>query len=181
MIAVSGKKKHMWRGTRESKPYLLLFRNLPSSLDQGRQRTQRLGQFEERMLEQFRRRRSLLCVNLERLGEVVCKHLREILRVGDLWRAVGGDEVECLERVLVQVRRLALDHFCMRNVRRGRERKSKHEPMAMMPRLQMSTLGPYAFRVTTSGAIQYGVPTMVVRLAWVGSDIWAQKPKSAVT
>ena len=123
MIAVSGKKKHMWRRTRESKPYLLLFRNLPSSLDQGRQRTQRLGQFEERMLEQFRRRRSLLCVNLERLGEVVCKHLREILRVGDLWRAVGGDEVECLERVLVQVRRLALDHLCMRNVRRGGERK----------------------------------------------------------
>jgi hypothetical protein len=52
--------------------------------------------------------------------------------------------------------------------------------MAMMPKLQMSTFGPYAFRVTTSGAIQYGVPTMVVRLACVGSDICAQKPKSAV-
>jgi hypothetical protein len=123
MIAVPGKKKHMWRGTRESKPYLLLFRNLPSSLDQGRQRTQRLGELEERMLEQFRRCRSFLCVNLERLGEVVCKHLREILRVGDLWRAVGGDEVECLERVLVQVGRLAFDHLCVQNVRRSRERK----------------------------------------------------------
>ena len=31
--------------------------------------------------------------------------------------------------------------------------------MAMIPSDQISTLGPYAFRVTTSGAIQYGVPT----------------------
>jgi hypothetical protein len=49
--------------------------------------------------------------------------------------------------------------------------KPAHAPMAMMPRLQMSTLGPYSFRVTTSGAIQYGVPTIVVRLACAGSDI----------
>lgn len=51
--------------------------------------------------------------------------------------------------------------------------------MAMMPRDQMSTLGPYALRVTTSGAIQYGVPTMVLRLLCSGV-IWAQNPKSAV-
>ena len=50
----------------------------------------------------------------------------------------------------------------------------------MMPKLQMSTLGPYSLRVTTSGAIQYGVPTMVVRFALV-SEICAQKPKSAET
>lgn len=43
----------------------------------------------------------------------------------------------------------------------------------------MSTFGPYAFLVTTSGAIQYGVPTMVLRLLCSGV-IWAQKPKSAV-
>lgn len=49
----------------------------------------------------------------------------------------------------------------------------------MIPKLQMSTFGPYSFRVTTSGAIQYGVPTMVVRLEFA-SDICAQKPKSAV-
>ena len=42
----------------------------------------------------------------------------------------------------------------------------------------MSTFGPYCFRVTTSGAIQYGVPTMVDRLDCSGV-IWAQKPKSA--
>lgn len=51
--------------------------------------------------------------------------------------------------------------------------------MAMIPRLQMSTFGPYSFRVTTSGAIQYGVPTIVVRFACAGSDICAQNPKSA--
>lgn len=50
----------------------------------------------------------------------------------------------------------------------------------MIPKLQMSTFGPYSLRVTTSGAIQYGVPTMVVRFAFA-SDICAQKPKSAVT
>jgi len=52
-------------------------------------------------------------------------------------------------------------------------------PIAMMPRLQISTFGPYSLRVTTSGAIQYGVPTIVVLLAWA-SEICAQKPKSAV-
>jgi hypothetical protein len=50
--------------------------------------------------------------------------------------------------------------------------------MAMMPSDQMSTLRPYSLRVTTSGAIQYGVPTMVVRLFCVSLMV-AQKPKSA--
>jgi hypothetical protein len=50
----------------------------------------------------------------------------------------------------------------------------------MIPRLQTSTLGPYSLRVTTSGAIQYGVPTIVVRFAFAGSEIRAQNPKSAV-
>jgi hypothetical protein len=49
----------------------------------------------------------------------------------------------------------------------------------MMPKDQMSTFGPYSFRVTTSGAIQYGVPTIVVRFAESGSAIRAQNPKSA--
>src|ERR1700733_6272258 len=47
----------------------------------------------------------------------------------------------------------------------------------MIPRLQMSTFRPYSLRVTTSGAIQYGVPTIVVRLL-CDSLICAQKPKS---
>ena len=54
---------------------------------------------------------------------------------------------------------------------------TENAPMAMIPKLQMSTFGPYSFLVTTSGAIQYGVPTIVVRFA--PSEIWAQNPKSA--
>lgn len=50
--------------------------------------------------------------------------------------------------------------------------------MHMIPKDQMSTFGPYSFLVTTSGAIQYGVPTIVVLFAW-DSPIWAQNPKSA--
>src|ERR1700730_4828979 len=50
--------------------------------------------------------------------------------------------------------------------------------IAIMPSDQMSTLAPYSFCLTTSGAIQYGVPTIVARF-----DFWsvslAQKPKSA--
>ena len=37
---------------------------------------------------------------------------------------------------------------------------------------------PYAFLVTTSGAIQYGVPT-IVDLLLCSAVIWAQNPKSA--
>lgn len=51
--------------------------------------------------------------------------------------------------------------------------------MAMIPSDQMSTFLPYSLRVTTSGAIQYGVPTMVVLLLWASLMV-AQNPKSAV-
>jgi hypothetical protein len=50
----------------------------------------------------------------------------------------------------------------------------------MIPSDQMSTLGPYSFCLTTSGAIQYGVPTMVARLDFVSVSL-AQKPKSAAS
>lgn len=50
--------------------------------------------------------------------------------------------------------------------------------IAMIPRDHTSTLGPYSFCLTTSGAIQYGVPTMVARLL-LDSVSLAQKPKSA--
>jgi hypothetical protein len=50
--------------------------------------------------------------------------------------------------------------------------------MAMIPSDQQSTFGPYSFCLTTSGAIQYGVPTIVARLFLV-SVSFAQKPKSA--
>ena len=50
--------------------------------------------------------------------------------------------------------------------------------IAIMPNDQTSTFGPYSFCLTTSGAIQYGVPTIVALLflSWVSL---AQKPKSA--
>ena len=44
----------------------------------------------------------------------------------------------------------------------------------------MSTLAPYSFCLTTSGAIQYGVPTIVARLDLVSVNL-ALKPKSAET
>lgn len=50
--------------------------------------------------------------------------------------------------------------------------------MAMIPSDQQSTFGPYSFCLTTSGAIQYGVPTIVARLLRDSVSL-AQKPKSA--
>lgn len=43
---------------------------------------------------------------------------------------------------------------------------------------QLVTFGPYCLRVTTSGAIQYGVPTIVDRFEF-SCDSCAQNPKSA--
>ena len=51
--------------------------------------------------------------------------------------------------------------------------------IAMMPRDQISTLWLYSFCLTTSGAIQYGVPTIVARL-FLSIVSLAQNPKSAV-
>jgi hypothetical protein len=50
--------------------------------------------------------------------------------------------------------------------------------MAMIPRDHISDFGPYSVRVTISGAIQYGVPTVVVRFACTGSVGCEEKPKS---
>lgn len=50
--------------------------------------------------------------------------------------------------------------------------------MAIIPNDQQSTFGPYSFCLTTSGAIQYGVPTIVARLLFDSVSL-AQKPKSA--
>jgi len=52
--------------------------------------------------------------------------------------------------------------------------------IAMIPSDQMSTFGPYSRCLTTSGAIQYGVPTIVARLFLVSVSL-AQKPKSAAS
>ena len=72
-----------------------------------------------------------------------------------------GKEVKRKERKEEEV------YVCAKGNNAERERDI---PIAIIPKLQMSTFGPYSFRVTTSGAIQYGVPTIVVRLA-LPSDI----------
>lgn len=54
----------------------------------------------------------LLRVDLKCLGEVVFEEIRERLRVVDARCAIRGDEVECLERVLVEIWWFTFDHLC---------------------------------------------------------------------
>ena len=90
------------------------------SLMRGRKRRNQMepkGSFEIRKashatyLQRLRRIRPLLRVHLKRLLQIVREHRREVFRVRNLRRAICGDEVERLQRVLVQVRRLALNHL----------------------------------------------------------------------
>lgn len=120
----------------------------------------------------------LLRIDLQGLRQIVPEDGREHFWVGNRRRTVGRNEVQCLQRILIEVWRFALDHFYVRNESDDLKLDRGYPPIAIIPRLQISTFGPYSFRVTTSGAIQYGVPTMVVRFA-LPSEIWAQKPKSA--
>ena len=129
------------------------------------------------MLQQFRRSRSLLRVYLECLGKVIREDSRQILGICDLRRPIRRNKVERLERVLIQVGRLSFNHFYSQ-FNTVAWKQGRDAPIAMIPKLQISTLGPYSLRVTTSGAIQYGVPTIVVRFE-CASEICAQKPKSA--
>lgn len=127
-----------------------------------------LGLVEEGVREELGGAGPLVGVDLEALLEEVAEDDRELLGVVDRRAAVRRDEVQRSQRVLVEVRRLAFDHFWMGgpSVSGGGARQTGDAPMAMMPRDQTSTFGPYSLRVTTSGAIQYGVPTMVVRFAF---------------
>ena len=54
----------------------------------------------------------LLRIDLERLGEVVLEDIREGIGVVNSRRAICGDEIECLERVLVEIWWFTLDHLC---------------------------------------------------------------------
>lgn len=88
-----------------------------------------LGFLEERVLKELGGAGSLVGVDFETLFEEIAEDDRELLGVIDRWRAVRRDEVEGLrgpsaseqgwgeggthaKRVLVEVRRLAFDHFC---------------------------------------------------------------------
>lgn len=53
-------------------------------------------------------------------------------------------------------------------------------PIAMMPRDHISAFGLYSVRVTTSGAIQYGLPTIVFRFVCAGPVTRAERPKSTI-
>lgn len=74
---------------------------------------------------------------------------------------------------------------CMSRMRRiacsGGSLKNGGSPstisMTMMPSDQISTSGPYGRRDMTSGDIQYGVPTRLLRFG-SSCDTWAQNPKS---
>ena len=126
---------------------------------------------KETNLQQLNRIRSLLGVDLQSPSEVVPELPREVLGLVDLGCSGGSDEVESSERVLVEVGRFSFDHFCEEERKRRREvskrregesergreggqEEAEDEPMAMIPSDQISTLGPYSFLVTTSGAIQ---------------------------
>ena len=51
---------------------------------------------------------SFLCIDLERAGEVVFEYCAERIRVLNLRRSVRCNEIQRLERVLIQIRRFAL-------------------------------------------------------------------------
>lgn len=121
------------RGRSDTDPASLVLRDVAGSLDERRKRSQRFRELEERMLrdrdricqttqrlimcakdaylQQLRRRGPLLGIDLERFREVVAENRGERLGVRDLRRPVRRDEVQRLERVLVQIWGLALDHL----------------------------------------------------------------------
>ena len=91
---------------------LLVTRDLAGSFDQWRERAQRLRNRKERVLQKLRRIWPLVSVNLERLGEVIAERWRQVLRIGNRWCAVRGDQIKRLQRILIEVRRFTLDHLC---------------------------------------------------------------------
>jgi hypothetical protein len=115
---------------------VLALRLVASGLDERRKRSKRLAQLEERMLrratallvikysdsmEANTHRQQLRCigpffgVDLQRLRKVVPERRAKRLRICDLRCAIGRNEVKRLERVLVKVWRLALDHLDRHN------------------------------------------------------------------
>lgn len=93
------------------------------------------------------------------------------------WRSGTAPSTDFRSSTVVRLRSSRWP-WCPKTRRRPANTPSIKTPH--FPRPPLLTLGPYCFRVTTSGAIQYGVPTMVVRFDCSGL-IWAQKPKSAAS
>ncbi len=77
-------------------------------LCQARERTAML---QEVVLEKLARRGTALHVDTETHGEEGLQLLAELLGFLESGGSVGGDQVQGLERLLIKVRRLGLDHF----------------------------------------------------------------------
>jgi hypothetical protein len=107
-------------------------------------------------LEKFSSIWPLFGIHFQSFGQVVTEHGRQVLRIGDGRRAIRSNEIQGFERILIKVWWLSFDHFCKVYIVRLKRILDivGYVPIAMMPRLQISTFGPYSLRVTTSGAIQ---------------------------
>ena len=72
---------------------------------------QRFGQLQERVSQHLVCCGSLLHLNLQTFVEEVLEDRRQLVTILDLRLPVGGNEIQSSERILIQVRRLPLDHF----------------------------------------------------------------------
>lgn len=78
---------------------------------QARQRLLRTPVPQKLMVHELVRRGSALHIHAQTNTQESLELLRQLLRLLQSWRAMRGDEVQRLERLFVEVRRLALDHL----------------------------------------------------------------------
>ena len=90
---------------------LMRFCCLFSGQYQGVESYQWLGKFQERMTQHFMSCGSPVHVHLEGFVQEILKYRRQLVPVLDLGLAIGGDQIERSEWVLVEVGRLPLDHL----------------------------------------------------------------------
>ena len=62
-------------------------------------------------LKELRSIRSLLSIDFQCFSKVITEDWRQVLRVRNSGCAIRRDQIQCLERVLVQVGWLSLNHF----------------------------------------------------------------------
>jgi len=79
--------------------------------DQGVQRDERAGKLEEGMPQHLVGRRSLLDVHFEAFVKEVLEDGGQLVPLLDLRFAIGGDQVERPQGILVEIRRLSLNHL----------------------------------------------------------------------
>lgn len=103
----------------------------------------------------------------------------QLLRLLQPWRAVSSDQVQGFEGLLIEIWWFGLRKRVSTIENIGQTTLTSSISMVMIPSDQMSTLFPYSRCLTTSGAIQYGVPTIVCRFVRVSVSL-AQKPKSVI-